>query len=123
MGAMTAPCSPCDTHRPRRIQVNGVCELKYKETGNKEVAHSKGLDRFNSEASGLKSSQNRQRVQVRDRQGDSRVFFAVTESGIPTPKPCFLLQEAPVRLTTGLCCTLVLGGPHAKELCCETAVP
>lgn len=42
------------------------------------------------------------------RQGDSRVFFAVTESGIPTPKCCFLLQKAPVQLTAGLCCTLVL---------------
>lgn len=66
MGAMAAPCN---TYRPRRIQVNDVCGLKYKGTGNKEVACSKGLDRFNSEASELKSSQNRQRVQVRDKTG------------------------------------------------------
>lgn len=72
-----------------------------------------------TQASGLKSSQNRQQVQVRGRQSDSRVVFAITESEVSTPKPCLLLQEAPVLLPAGLCCDLVLGGPHAKELCCE----
>lgn len=118
MGAMTAPCSPCNTHRPRRIQVNDVVGLgtqgDHKGTGHKEVACSKGLDGFNSEASGFE-----QQVQVGDRQGDSRVFFAVTESEVPAPKPCLLLQEAPILLPAGLCCGLVLGGHSAKELCCE----
>lgn len=92
----------------------GRCRLRYKGSGHKEVAHSKGLDGFNSEASELQSSKYRSETD-RVTLGSSLLLQRVK---YPLPSPAFSCRRPrsaagwPVlRLGAGWAC--------AKELCCE----